>query len=50
MERQFVIEQQHSVFVIDGDNTSISLTSNAATPDEISNKFGSVSYNKGNYT
>lgn len=47
MDKQFIIEQLHSAFVVDGSNTSKSLTADVATPTEISSKFNSLSYNKG---
>nr|ADI48182.1 membrane alanyl aminopeptidase 2 [Chrysomela tremula] len=47
MNEQFVIEQQQTAFLVDASTSSDSLTSKAATPSEISSKFGSISYNKG---
>ncbi|KAJ8921486.1 hypothetical protein NQ315_003104 [Exocentrus adspersus] len=47
LEKQFLIEQVHSVLEDDAFENSQALQSDAYTPTEISNKFGSVSYNKG---
>lgn len=47
MALQFIVEQQQSVFVQDGSNSSKPLTSKAATPSDISEKFDTISYNKG---
>lgn len=47
MAKQFVIEQQQVIFTSDSFKNAMSLTSAAASPSEVSNKFGSISYNKG---
>ncbi|CAG9832720.1 unnamed protein product [Diabrotica balteata] len=47
MDKQFIVEQQQTAFVEDASPSSRSLTSAAWTPAEISNKFNTISYNKG---
>ncbi|KRT82230.1 Peptidase, partial [Oryctes borbonicus] len=44
---QFVIEQQQTIFASDALESSAALNKEALTPNDISNKFASVSYNKG---
>ncbi|XP_028140411.1 aminopeptidase N [Diabrotica virgifera virgifera] len=47
MDKQFIVEQQQTAFIEDASPLSRSLTSEAWTPAEISNKFNTISYNKG---
>ncbi|CAH1153782.1 unnamed protein product [Phaedon cochleariae] len=47
MDKQFVVEQQQTAFLVDALMDSDPLTSKSTTPSEISSKFGSISYNKG---
>ncbi|KAG5866589.1 hypothetical protein JTB14_010153, partial [Gonioctena quinquepunctata] len=47
IEKQFVIDQQQSVFLSDSSTTSAALTSKAASPSEVWGKFSAISYNKG---
>lgn len=49
MPRQFVIDIVHEALEFDGSNSSNALTSSAATPSEISGKFNTISYSKGNF-
>ncbi|CAG9857860.1 unnamed protein product [Phyllotreta striolata] len=47
IEKQFVVEQQHSAFVADAATDAKALTAGAWTPEQISGKFDTISYNKG---
>lgn len=47
LKQQFVIEQVHSVFGADSLEDSKALSHEVYTPDEIAERFGSISYNKG---
>lgn len=49
MDKQFVGVQQQVIFESDAVTSAQALTSNASTPTEVSNKFGSISYNKGEW-
>ncbi|XP_023311613.1 aminopeptidase N-like [Anoplophora glabripennis] len=47
LDKQFLIEQVHSALVADALTNSQALQSEVTTPTEISDKFGTISYNKG---
>lgn len=47
MEKQFVGQQQHGVQQVDALSSAESLNAPANTPSEVMNKFGYISYNKG---
>ncbi|XP_055325495.1 uncharacterized protein LOC129579438 [Sitodiplosis mosellana] len=47
LDQQFVVEQLQSVFGPDSLEDSQALTHEVNTPDEIDDRFGSISYNKG---
>jgi aminopeptidase N len=47
MEKQFVIEQLQPVLVSDSSVNSQALSAEASTPDQVSGRFSSISYNKG---
>lgn len=47
LDKQFLIEVVHSALVADALANSQALQSDAFTPTEISNKFGTISYDKG---
>ena len=47
LEKQFVVEQQQSIFVSDSVKSAFALSSEALSPSEISYKFSSISYSKG---
>lgn len=47
LDQQFVVDQIHSVFIVDSHESSQSLSHNANTPDEIEGKLNTISYNKG---
>nr|XP_022919428.1 uncharacterized protein LOC111428220 [Onthophagus taurus] len=47
LEKLFVIEQQQVIFVSDAISNAFALNSEAYTPNEVSAKFGSISYSKG---
>lgn len=47
LDQQFVVEQLQTVFEADSLEDSQALTHEVNTPDEIGDRFGSISYNKG---
>lgn len=47
LDKQFIVNQQYSAFVDDGTLNSDSLAHKVWTPDQISNKFDTISYSKG---
>ncbi|XP_057655305.1 aminopeptidase N-like [Diorhabda carinulata] len=47
MDKQFIIDQQYSALLEDGTSNNNSLIHEAWTPEQISNKFDIISYNKG---
>jgi aminopeptidase N len=47
---QFVVDQLHTVFANDALLSAQPLTSQSNTPAEISAKFGTITYSKGNMT
>lgn len=47
MDKQFVTVQLQGIFGSDSVDSAVALTSDASTSSEISNKFSSISYNKG---
>lgn len=47
LEQQFVVEQLQAVFAVDSLESSHALSREVNSPDEIAERFGSISYNKG---
>lgn len=48
MDKQFVVDQIHTVFTMDATNNTNPMTDEtAASPDDLSRMFNSISYNKG---
>lgn len=47
MDHQFIIDEIHVAFDSDSLNSSWSLDHDANTPEELQNKYGIISYNKG---
>lgn len=47
LDQQFVVEQLQSIFDSDSLEESHALTHEVNSPDEVSDRFDSVSYNKG---
>lgn len=47
LDQQFVVEQQQSVFGADSLEDSLPLSQEVSSPEEIADRFGSISYNKG---
>ena len=47
MDDQYIIEQMYTAFDDDSLENSWSLNHDAQTPDELTNKYGTITYNKG---
>lgn len=49
LDKQFLLEQVHTALVADALSNSQALQADAYTPTEISDRFSTISYNKGGY-
>lgn len=47
MDQQFTVDKLHSVFADDSLEDSLPLSYDANTPNELKERFGSISYTKG---
>lgn len=47
MDQQFVVEQLQSAFGADSLDNSLPLSYDVNSPEEIADRFGTISYNKG---